>query len=237
MKSAYRFLASPRPCSYLPNQFARLEYNWVLELDPQEYASLLLRGWRRFGRGVYRPRCLRCSSCLSLRIDAARFRPNRSQRRTRKVNASEVRLTIGSPSPTRQKLLLYHRYHAHQELAKGWPSHEENDLESFHESFVDNPFPSEEWRFELDGELVGLGYVDALPIGLSAIYFIHDPLLARRSLGTWNVLSLIDQAALRGLPHVYLGYYVEGCRSLEYKANFRPNEILGADGTWQRFRP
>jgi leucyl-tRNA---protein transferase len=38
------------------------------------------------------------------------------------------------------------------------------------------------------------------------------------------------------LPHLYLGYHVAGCRSLEYKANFRPNETLGVDGKWRTFR-
>jgi arginine-tRNA-protein transferase len=37
------------------------------------------------------------------------------------------------------------------------------------------------------------------------------------------------------LPHVYLGYHVAGCRSLEYKGRFRPNEVLGEDGEWHPF--
>ena len=30
-----------------------------------------------------------------------------------------------------------------------------------------------------------------------------------------------------------LGYYVGGCRSLGYKATFRPNQLLHADGVWR----
>ncbi len=83
--------------------------------------------------------------------------------------------------------------------------------------------------------MIGVGYVDALAEGLSAIYFFYDPDERDRSLGTYNVLSLIRGAAKRNLPHVYLGYYVEGCRSLEYKARFRPNEVLGESGEWRAF--
>ena len=68
---------------------------------------------------------------------------------------------------------------------------------------------------------------------MSAIYFFYDPDDRHRSLGTFNVLSVIEQARQRGLSQVYLGYYVEGCRSLEYKARFGPSEILGPDGTWK----
>ena len=32
------------------------------------------------------------------------------------------------------------------------------------------------------------------------------------------------------MQHLYLGYFVEGCRSLEYKARFKPNLVLHADG-------
>jgi hypothetical protein len=56
-----------------------------------------------------------------------------------------------------------------------------------------------------------------------------------RSLGTFNILSLLASARERGLPHVYLGYHVAGCRSMEYKRKFRPNEVLRPNGTWEAF--
>jgi arginine-tRNA-protein transferase len=49
------------------------------------------------------------------------------------------------------------------------------------------------------------------------------------------VVSIIREAARRKMPHVYLGYFVEGCRSLEYKARFRPNETIFPDGNWRPF--
>ena len=79
-------------------------------------------------------------------------------------------------------------------------------------------FPTEEWSYILDGMLVGVGMVDSLPVGLSAIYFVHDPDHHRRGLGTWNILCLIDEARRRGLPHLYLGYWVADCLSLAYKS-------------------
>jgi arginine-tRNA-protein transferase len=83
--------------------------------------------------------------------------------------------------------------------------------------------------------LVAVAYVDALPEALSAIYCYHDPAERARSLGTFNILSLIAAARERRLPHVYLGYYVAGCRSSEYKRRFRPNEVLRPDGSWVAF--
>ncbi|HEY7158194.1 MAG TPA: arginyltransferase [Gemmataceae bacterium] len=72
--------------------------------------------------------------------------------------------------------------------------------------------------------------------GLSAIYFFYDPRQRQRSPGTWNVLCLLDEAARRGLPYVYLGYYVEGCGSMSYKMRFVPNQLRREDGVWRDFR-
>ena len=123
-----------------------------------------------------------------------------------------------------------------QTAAIGWPAHAPKEDADYAESFTLNPFPTQEWCYRIQDKLVGVGYVDALPAGLSAIYFYHDPAERDRSLGTFNVLSVIAAAAAAGLPHAYLGYFVDGCRSLEYKARFRPNETLSAGGAWLPFR-
>jgi arginine-tRNA-protein transferase len=153
-------------------------------------------------------------------------------RRNRKANEAGIRLEIGEPRLSRDRLELYGRFHADRALRRGWPFRVE-DPQSYVESFLDNPFPTEEWSYELGGVLVGVGYVDALPVGLSAIYYVHEPACRARGLGTWNVLCLIEEARRRGLPHVYLGYCVAGCPSLAYKARFRPQEVLGTDGAWR----
>lgn len=231
MKTSFRFLSAPSPCGYLPDRLWRLEYVQVEELSAREYADRMLLGWRRFGKTLFRPRCPSCTACRSVRVDVARFRPDRSQRRVRRANEGQVALRIGPPVAHRDALHLFARFHDHRTMTRGWPWHDD-DADSFRESFLDNPFPTEQWRHELDGTLVGIGYVDVLPVGLSAIYFAHDPTHERRSLGTWNILRLIDEARLRNLPHVYLGYHVAGCVSLEYKSRYRPHQFLDETGRW-----
>jgi arginine-tRNA-protein transferase len=236
MESLFRFTAPPGPCGYLPDRDWRMEYEIVGRLSPAEYLRRMRAGWRRFGHALFRPQCESCSACRSLRVVVERFRPNRSQRRARAANEGQVTLAVGTPEVTAEKLDLYDRFHAFQVDLKGWPERGPKDAADYRESFVDNPFPVQEWCYYLGGKLVGVGYVDDLPGGLSAIYFFYDPDQRGRSPGVWNVLSVIDEAARRGLPHVYLGYFVEGCRSLEYKAGYAPNQTLGDDGRWHDFR-
>jgi arginine-tRNA-protein transferase len=185
---------------------------------------------------IFRPRCPACTACRSLRVLVDRFRPNRSQKRAWKANAGDVHLEIGPPTVTRAKLRLYDHYHAHQAAYKAWPLHPAKDVESYASSFVDNPFPTEEWCYYLGHQLIGVGYVDSLPGGLSAIYFFYDPDLRDRSLGTFNVLALIRECRERQLTYLYLGYHVADCPSLAYKANFVPNQVLLPGGSWQDFR-
>jgi arginyl-tRNA--protein-N-Asp/Glu arginylyltransferase len=231
----YQLTTPPATCGYRPDQIWSLQYLFVAQASAAEYQKFLTRGWRRFGRAFFQPVCKSCHRCLSVRVPVATFQPDRSQRRARKANA-DLELVIGEPAVTPEKLRLYDRFHEFQADEKGWPAHGPKDPRDYAESFADNPFPAEEWCYFAGDRLIGIGYVDALPAALSAVYFFYDPAERDRSLGTYNVLRVIDAAAERGLPHVYLGYYVEGCRSLEYKDRFRPNEVLGPDGTWGPFR-
>jgi arginyl-tRNA--protein-N-Asp/Glu arginylyltransferase len=229
--SSFRFVAPVETCSYLPQQKARMEYEHTSDLPAAEYAVRMIEGWRRFGHTMFRPQCPSCQACRSLRVVVDQFQPNRSQRRVRKANEGSTRLELGTPRVSQSRLDLYRRFHQDRAQRRGWSERDE-DAVSYHASFVSNPFPIEEWCYSVGQSLTGVGHVDPLSVGLSAIYFIHDPEYRSRGLGTWNVLCLIDEARRRGLPHVYLGYWVADCQSLAYKASFRPFEILGNDGLW-----
>jgi leucyl-tRNA---protein transferase len=237
MESLFRYIAPPSKCGYLPNRQWSLEYEMVVNISAAEYSTRLVAGWRRFGGMLFRPQCPACQACQSLRVEVGKFRSDRSQRRAAQANQDDLEVRIGPPRVSRAKLQLYDRFHEFQADCKGWPQHPAKDEASYCESFVHNPEFTEEWCHYLDGRLVGVGYVDCLPVGMSAIYFYYDPALRARSLGTWNVMCLLEECARRKMPHLYLGYYVEGCRSLEYKARFKPNQVLHADGQWRDFLP
>jgi arginine-tRNA-protein transferase len=226
------FVSDPAACEYLPEQVWQLRYDVAERLTAAEYSERLQRGWRQFGFVVFRPECPQCRQCQSLRVPVGSFRPSRSQQRAWKVNQGDLRLAIGQPTVSDAHRSLYDRFHHHQSREKGWRPPEADGAEAF----VDNPFATEEWRYTIGDRLIGVGYVDRLPQALSAIYFYWDPDERTRSLGTYNVLSIIERARTLGTPHVYLGYYVEGCQSLSYKATFQPNEVLGRDGSWIPFR-
>jgi len=224
-------LAPETECSYLPGKASRLAHLYIHEMTAREYGRMMLIGWRRFGRTMFLARCQDCDECRSLRVDVQNFRPSDSQKRCWKQNADRIRLQIGTPDASPEKLAIYDRYHHYQAETKGWSEKNSIELDSYLNLFVDHPFPTEEWCYYLEDQLVGVGFVDHLPVGYSAIYFYHDPEYRKLGLGTFNILKLLAEAREHGHDYLYLGYYVAECPSLKYKALFQPYQIL-VQGRW-----
>jgi leucyl-tRNA---protein transferase len=81
---------------------------------------------------------------------------------------------------------------------------------------------------------VGAGICDVSSRSLSSVYFYFDPEHCDRGLGTWSILREIGLARELQLAYYYLGYWIEGCSKMAYKAAFGPHEILQPWGEWQR---
>lgn len=56
-------------CSYLPGKLACSEVVTPdNQIDTQIYGKLVQAGFRRSGHYTYRPNCLQCQACLSVRV-------------------------------------------------------------------------------------------------------------------------------------------------------------------------
>lgn len=91
------------------------------------------------------------------------------------------------------------------------------------------------YRLYCGNRLVAVTVADRMLDGLAAIYTFFDPEQPQRSLGTEAVLLQIREAKAMGLPFVYLGYWINGCRKMAYKSNFGPLELF-IDGQWQQHK-
>ncbi|PWG62437.1 arginyltransferase [Spiribacter halobius] len=216
-------------CPYFGDRPARLGFvDPRLPLDSSAYDQLLAHGFRRSGEQIYRPICPGCTACRSLRLPVHRFRPRRRHRRCRRDN-HDVRLRSRGRVLDPAHHALYTRYVRARHPGGG----------------MDDADPDLYWRFltadwchteflELRAgqDLLGVAVTDVTDGAFSAVYTFYDPDLPRRSLGTLAILMQIEEAQRRGLDWLYLGYWIEDCPRMSYKADFRPHEVFTPEG-WE----
>ena len=198
--------------------------------------TLTQSGFRRSQTIAYRPACEACRACVSVRVKVAAFRPSRSLARVSLRNA-DLAMSVNRPEPTPEQYGLFRTYldarHGDGGMADMSAldyammiedSHVETRLIAYR-----RPGSNGTGR---DGPLAAVCLTDVLADGLSMVYSYYDPTQADRSLGTFMILDHIERARRLGLPHLYLGYWVEGSKKMAYKARFLPQERLGMLG-WE----
>lgn len=221
-------------CPYLPD---RLERKLMTRIEGQHatpfYTLLSQSGFRRSHIFAYRPACHDCSACVPVRVKALDFQPSRTQRRLLRANRDLTAREIAAIA-TEEQYELFQSYvvarHHDGEMA-------DMRFEDYRGMVEDTHLDTRLSEYRLpSGALAAVCLTDWLGDGGSAVYSFFNPALAKRSLGTWMILDLIDAARRRGLPHVYLGYWIENAPKMAYKQQFRPLEGLGPDG-WRVIAP
>ncbi|MFX6442903.1 arginyltransferase, partial [Acinetobacter baumannii] len=76
-------------------------------------------------------------------------------------------------------------------------------------------------EFRAGERLLAVAVTDVIDDGLSAVYTFYDPDENPRSLGTFAILSQVEECRRRGLPFLFLGYWVRHADRMRYKTQFR----------------
>ena len=235
------YLTAPSPCPYLPGREERKVFTHLVGRRAGELNdALTLGGFRRSQTIAYRPACDGCRACVSVRVPVADFVPSRNMRRVVERNADLVGEMRGN-LPTTEQYSLFRHYLDERHGDGGMAdmtvldyammvedSHVETRLVEYRLRGPDTAIHGKG-----TGPLVATALTDVLADGLSMVYSFYDPEERSRSLGTFLILDHLRRAAEMGLPYVYLGYWVEGSRKMDYKARFLPQERLLPDG-WVR---
>ncbi|MEO0958305.1 MAG: arginyltransferase [Pseudomonadota bacterium] len=230
------YLTAPQPCAYLDGREERKVFTTLQGTNAISVNNALsLKGFRRSQSVIYRPACVGCSACMSIRIPVDGFRPTKTQKRILKRNAD---LTVRSCEAwaTEAQFSLFRRY-LDQRHADGGMA----DMDAFdYAAMVDEtPVNSTVIEYSRTGEddappLLAACLSDVLADGLSMVYSFFDPGEQGRSLGAFMIMDHMRIAAEMGLPYVYLGYWVAGSPKMHYKIGYRPFELCDGS-TWRRF--
>ncbi len=232
------FVTSPAPCPYLPGRSERKVFTELKGPHADALNDALGRiGFRRSQTVAYRPSCIDCHACVSVRVVAEEFRASSAQKRNLKRN-SDLVATMCRPWSTVEQFDLLQRYLGVRHPGGGMATMDETDFADMVEHTPVDSYVVEYREPGVDGvpgRLVGACLTDRQGDGLSMIYSFYDPdHETRTGLGNYIILDHIRRSVEAQLPFVYLGYWVEGSVRMQYKVRYRPLERLGRDG-WTRF--
>ncbi len=231
------YLTAPGPCPYLPGRRERKVFTHLLGSDAIALNDALSEaGFRRSQTIAYRPACETCNACISVRIKVDEFRPSRGFRRITSQNKDLIR-TPANGKATQEQFSILRDYLDARHDEGGMADMTALDYVSMVE---DTTVRTETIEYRVDAgtdprtPLLAVALTDVLSDGLSMVYTFYDVAIKGRSLGSRMILDHIAEAHRRGLPYVYLGYWIDGCRKMAYKGRFQPLEALTKDG-WQDF--
>lgn len=222
------YLTAEHQCGYFADRMsANIVPDPRAEMNSELYSLLVSKGFRRSGNFVYRPHCPDCQACIPCRVQVKNFKPDRNQRRCLKKNQDLVS-HIKTACYTEEYFALYERYlnirHGDSSMANPVP-------DDFKQFLLCNWEQTLFIETRLKDRLLCVTVADYLNDGLSAVYTFFDPDEHKRSLGNHAILQQIWFCQLHGLPHVYLGYWIEQHPKMSYKSNYNPLEIYH-DNQW-----
>ena len=217
-------------CPYFGDRLAQYRACRAERIPGSFYHGLMDANFRRSGTVLYQPICRGCRLCVQIRVPVARFAPRTSQRRCWRRNA-DLTVTVDRPSLTDEKYDLYRRYVAEWHGDRPGDVPTLGDLRNF---LYESPVETVEFTYrDADHKLLAIGICDVCPESLSSVYFYFDPAESRRGLGTFGAMAEIKWADEHAVPFYYLGYWVKGCPTMDYKVSYRPAQLLYPDGVWR----
>ena len=218
----------PMPCPYLAGRMERKLFTRLEEDTGATVNAYLTRaGFRRSHDMVYRPACDACSACTPVRVNVKDFIPSDTQKRILRRNTGLICSTDPAVA-TVEQYQLFQRYQKIRHAGGDMALMTMRDYTAMIEDGTDAT-RLVQWRYD-SGALAAAMLIDEVADGYSAVSSFFDPDQPRNSLGVYMVLSLIERMRVMGSDYVYLGYYIADSPKMNYKAAFKPLEVLSRDG-------
>ena len=211
-----------QPCNYLPEQEERL----LVAVDPRldnelSYEQLMAQGFRRSGDQVYRPYCVNCQACNSLRVISSLYKASKSQKRLIKNN-KHLKTVIS----TEQQDNYYALYEEYINTVHCDGSMFPASIEQY-ENFITSK-NTQQIYIELWDEdvLINVAVTDVLSHALSAVYTFYKPSYRDKGIGMFSIIKQIEVSLEMNKDFLYLGYQIDECKKMNYKNRFFPHQRL-----------
>lgn len=216
-------------CSYFKDKIhtAHVIFNEPgVIVDNEIFEKLLEKGYRRSGLIFYKSICPDCQGCIPIRINVSDFNPSKSQRKVFKKN-SHVRILS---EENNSSVLKYEIMKKYMEVKHGNTS---LNYSSFDSNYCSSCVETKDFLYYYEDNLRAVGIVDLTDNCISTVYFYFDPDIKKFSPGVFSVLKEIEFCKTTAREDYYLGYFIKNHTKMDYKANFKPYELL-INGKWKK---
>lgn len=234
----------------------------VEELSLEEYDELIQLGFRRSGHFVYKMDLLRtCCPMYTIRTQWSAFTPRKEHRQDVKRFMKQLGVSMGGnesiddvisglTSMGRLEIKMetneftYDKYELFERYQKEIHHDDDTSKRGFMSFLCDSPLESSVSEMKgslhqcyyLDNKLIAIAVLDILPSGISSVYFIYDPDCKAMVLGKISALFEMKFTQQIGLDWYYMGYYINDCVKMRYKAKFGGELLNPYDNKFIRFQ-
>ena len=165
-----------------------------------------------------------CANCIPIRLVAAAYPSSGKRAKKLKQLNGDLIVTLAEAAYKEEYLRLYEKY------VRERHGESKASVEESYKSLISSPMAAISEYRNPGGILVGIGFLDLLPQGLSSVYFAFDPGESKRSLGAYSIYAEAELSLRLGKKYYYLGFWVPGAKKMDYKADFPPFQLAFPPG-------
>ena len=186
----------PRPCPYIPGKKEYLLFTDLTKfVSKKTLEKLVSEGFRRSENIFYKPSCKHCKECMSSRVVVNNFLLSKNFKRILRKN-QDLKFKIVKPKTN----------HDHYKLFKNYLKlrHSKGDMTDmtyldFRTMLEISPVDTKILHLYKNNKFFGAMLYDIYENSYSANYSFYNPKFKSRSLGTFLILKLIEQAKIENL--------------------------------------
>lgn len=202
------------------------------KISPEELDYLLADGWRHFGTFFFRDMMSwnqgKLSEIIPLRINLARFKFSKSQRKTIRKNG-DTRMIFREAFIDEEKENLFYKHCVR---------FTHNVPQSIYDFLSPHParvpcHTVECCLFDENNKLYAVSFLDVGAQSSSSVYAMFDPAYSKRSPGLHTLLAEIMFSLENKLSYLYTGYAFKESSHYDYKKNFQGTEFYNWNGIWR----
>ena len=210
------YISDSTECVYQPHQKERKLFTFIKGPKDQDFYNLLIsKGFRRSQNIFYNQVCEGCNKCIPIRIKVSGFKETKNQKRI--YNKGKIFHRNITEKVTYEQFYLFKEY-----LDYKHPDSEMNDMifADYYSMIKNSGIDTKIIEYRLDNALISSCITDFLDDALSMVYSFYSPYSTKHSLGKFMILDHIEFSKNYKKELIYLGYWINGCKEMEYKKDF-----------------